>query len=308
MTRENRRNLVASVQDRLRNLAKERGEDYHLVLTRYGLERLLYRLSQSAHGKTFVLKGAMLFQLWTDRPYRPTKDLDLLGRGDSAPENILSVFQDILGQEVEADGLTFMQNTLQVQPIREEEEYKGLRIQFTAELGRMRIPIQIDIGFGDVVTPRPTRVRFPGLLDFPTPELLAYPRETVVAEKFQAMVMLGIANSRMKDFYDLWILARDFEFQETTLGRAIGATFERRATDLPEKSPLALTEDFYHDANKRKQWQGFVKKSKLKVGEVDLEQIAVLLTEFLIPPVVALREKKPSSRNWPPRGPWEAKD
>ena len=200
-----------------RTLAREQKEDFSIVLTRYGLERLLYRLSQSAHRDRFVLKGAMLFQLWSGHPHRPTRDLDLLGHGSPDPERFEGIFRDICRQNVEDDGLEFQSDSVRAESMKEDEEYQGLRLKLVSRLGNARIPIQIDIGFGDAVTPEPDEVIYPTLLDGPAPTLKAYPRETVVAEKFQAMVMLGIANSRMKDFYDLWILMRQFEFSGPAL-------------------------------------------------------------------------------------------
>lgn len=231
------KNVAASVQARLLNLARERGEDFQLVLTRYALERLLYRLSRSPHREEFVLKGAMLFQVWSDEPHRPTRDLDLLGRGANTAEQYTSIFRDLAAEPVEEDGLTFVTDTIRAEQIRESQEYNGLRLQFEARLANVRIPIQIDIGVGDAMTPGPIEIEFPTLLDFPPPLLLAYSRETVVAEKFQAMVMLGMINTRMKDFFDLWILSKEYDFDGVTLTGAIRATFDRRATELPSQFP-----------------------------------------------------------------------
>lgn len=298
------KNMVASVQGRLQKLAKEQGEEFQLVLTRYCLERLLYRLSQSRHRDTFVLKGAMLFQLWTRQIHRPTKDLDLLGRGDNQPEQLANVFREVCQQAVEEDGLTFQIDALQAERIREDQEYQGSRITVPCLLGRMRVKLQIDIGFGDAITPAATEVNYPTMLDFPAPALLAYPKETVVAEKFQAMVMLGMSNSRMKDFYDLWILARDFTFEGAALSQAIQATFQRRQTTLPENLPLALRAEFYENADKQKQWQGFVRKSKLDTAGHDLAAIVDVLQDFLLPPTAALVKGQPFDMIWPTAGPW----
>jgi predicted nucleotidyltransferase component of viral defense system len=298
------RNLPASVRERLRKAAAARKVDFQLLLTRYGLERLLYRLSRSSYADEFILKGAMLFPLWGEESHRPTRDVDLLGRGDNSIEHMKQVFRAACGQPVEEDGLTFRAESVRVERIKEDQEYEGLRVHCEAGLENARIPLQIDIGFGDAVTPPATRVRYPTLLEFPPPELKAYRRETVVAEKFQAMVMLGIANSRMKDFYDLWVLSRRFEFAGAALSRAIRATFRRRKTDLPAHTPTALSAEFYEDAGKRKQWEAFVRKNKLETGGVTLEQVVGTLKPFLMPLVEALVNDGPFDQTWPPSGPW----
>jgi predicted nucleotidyltransferase component of viral defense system len=305
VSKDRPRNLPASVRERLRKLAAARKEDFQLVLTRYGLERLLYRLSRSPHAELFILKGAMLFQLWTDQPHRPTRDLDLLGRGDNSIAGVVEVFRDVCNQAVEEDGLDFPVESVRGERIKEDQEYEGIRVHCEARLENARIPLQIDVGFGDAVTPPATGVRYPTLLEFPAPALRAYQRETVIAEKFQAMIALGIANSRMKDFYDLWVLARGFAFDGSTLSRAIRATFRRRKTALPTAAPLALTAEFGEDAAKRKQWAAFLRKSKLD-GGAGLAEVVVALRDFLMPPVQALAAGEPFERNWPAGGPWSA--
>lgn len=307
MTRENPRNMAASVRQRLMNKARESKEDFGIVLTRYGLERLLYRLSRCQHRDQFVLKGAMLFQLWSGEVHRPTRDLDLLGRGDPAPERFQAVIRHICEQEVEEDGLEFHAESVLVERMKEDEEYQGLRAKLQATLAGARIPIQIDIGFGDAINPEPNDVTYPTLLDQPAPMLKAYPRETVVAEKYQAMVRLGIANSRMKDFYDIWTLARQFEFSGPVLCSAIRATFERRQTTLPQQRPLALTSEFAEDRQKLIQWRAFLGKNKLDADGMELLHIAARLGEFLMPPTEALVADADFEMNWPATGPWQAK-
>jgi predicted nucleotidyltransferase component of viral defense system len=305
VSKDRPRNLPKSVRDRLTAHAREKGEEFQLVLTRYALERLLYRISRSAHGAGFVLKGAMLFALWTEQPHRPTKDLDLLGSGEPAVGRFEQIFREVCGAAVEDDGLVFDPATVRGERIKEDQEYEGLRLTFVATLERARIPLQIDIGFGDAVTPAAVAVAFPTILDFPTPALMAYPRETVVAEKFQAMVALGIANSRMKDFYDLWVLARRFAFDGAPLAAAIRATFERRKTAVPAAAPLALTAAFTDDAAKNAQWQGFVRKSRLPADGTALPEIATALRAFLLPPAEAVRTGAGFARTWTPGGPWD---
>ena len=288
MTKDRPRNMAASVRQRLMNKARQQKEDFGIVLTRYGLERLLYRLSQSRHRDLFILKGAMLFQLWSGQLHRPTRDLDLLGHGDPEPDRFQEILRDICRQEVEDDGLEFQADSVHAERMKEDEEYEGLRLKLTALLASARIPIQIDIGFGDAIHPGPDEITYPTLLDMPTPTLKAYPRETVVAEKFQAMVMLGIANSRMKDFYDVWTLAKQFKFSGPVLSAAIRATFERRKTPLPEQPPLALTSEFTEDRQKLTQWRAFLRKGKLDAEGMELMGIAESLHRFLMPPTEAL--------------------
>lgn len=298
MTDRRTRDMGASVRQRLLNLSRERGENFQLVLTRYGLERLLYRLTQSPHAGQFVLKGAALFQLWTAQLHRPTRDLDLLGHGDPSPNRLQQLFCDVCAQPVVDDGLTFLAATVQADPIKEDDVYQGIRLRIESRLGNARIPLQVDVGFGDAVTPAPQLVTYPTLLEFPAPLLEAYPRETVVAEKFQAMVVLGMANSRMKDFYDVWTLARQFEFDGPTLCAALRATFDRRQTPLPAAPPLALTPEFSADRNKAIQWAAFLKKGRLVDQPPPLSEIVVLLETFLMPPTQALVSQANWDRTW----------
>lgn len=231
--------LAASVRQRLLNQSQKLGEVFDLTLTRYAIERFLYRLTCSAYADQFVLKGAILFAVWTGQMYRPTRDIDLLGFGDSSAETLIHLFKEICAVEVDPDGLMFDGRSVQVEEIREAQEYPGQRVRLQAHLGQARISLQVDIGFGDVITPAAPEVEYPSLLDFPAPRLRVYPKETVIAEKFQAMVVLGFINSRMKDFYDVWLMSKEFSFAGRLLARAIQATFERRQTDLPH-SPCRL--------------------------------------------------------------------
>lgn len=301
------RNLPASVRQRLMILARKQNEDFQLVLTRFVIERFLYRLSQSEYKAEFVLKGAMLFRLWTDQIYRPTRDVDLLGKGDHSVERLARVIQNVCATTVPDDGLEFVADAIVAEPIKEDQEYEGVRVKCPVRLETAEIQLQIDIGFGDAVIPKPISVEYPALLEFPAPTVSAYSRETVVAEKFQAMVQLGIANSRMKDFFDLWILARQFGFEGPLLCQAIHATFERRRTAVPADSPLALTAEFGTDAAKMKQWVAFVKKGKLDVQGQALAQICERLSDFLMPPAKALSDGTDFQMWWPPNGPWSAR-
>ena len=301
MTNKLPRNLAASVRQRLTNLSRERSEEFQFVLTRYGLERLLYRLSISPYAAQFILKGAALFQLWTGQPHRSTRDLDLLGDGAPSPERLQSIFSEVCSLAVDDDGLVFSPETIKAEQIKEDADYQGIRLRIECRLENARLTLQIDIGFGDAITPEPLSTTYPGLLEFPAPVLKAYPRETVVAEKFQAMVALGIANSRMKDFYDVWTLARQFEFDGALLSSAIRATFERRQTPIPTAPPLALTADFASDQSKATQWKAFLKKGKLVETPPSLTDVVKLLQDFLMPPTIAIREPPRSPYSWTTR-------
>lgn len=305
MTKEKPTDMAASVRQRLLNLAQETKEDFQLVLTRYAIERMLFRLSRSDYRQRFVLKGAVLFQTWSKRMHRATLDLDLHGVGESELGAVRSVFASVCRQPVENDGISFDPESVEVEEIREDQEYKGVRIRVSAAIGVAKIPVQIDVGFGDAITPKPVSIDFPSLLGLPAPHLKAYPKETVVAEKYQAMVKLGIANSRMKDFFDLWVLASESAFDGAILCRAIGATFKRRQTALPTDTPLALTAEFADDATKQLQWGGFIRKGRLTVQPVALAEVVERLSEFLMPPTIALREKEHFTRSWQAGGPWK---
>ena len=244
MSTESKKNLPASVRQRLLNLSAARREPFDLILVRYGIERLLYRLSRSRHSGTFLLKGAMLFAVWSDGAHRPTRDVDLLGFGPADNEELKAIFVELCGLETAPDGLTFLAESVAVTSIREEATYPGTRITLEARLEKVRIPLQVDIGFGDIVTPRPDEIDFPALLDFPAPQLRAYPIYTVVAEKLEASVRLGEANTRMKDFFDLWFLSRRFTFEGEILREAVTRTFARRELALPTTLPVALSAEF----------------------------------------------------------------
>ena len=254
------RNIGASVRARLLTLAQRKGTEYQLLVTRYALERLLYRLGVSPHRDRFVLKGAMLFAIWLDDPFRPTRDVDFLGFGDPAIEAMAAAFREICRVDAAEDGVAFDADGVRAEAIRKDVAYGGVRVQTQAAIGGMRVPIRIDIGFGDAVTPGPQEVEYPALLDAPPPRLRAYPRETVIAEKFEAIVSLGLSNSRMKDFHDIWILSEHFAFERSALAAAIRATFERRGTRLPAEVPPGLGDEFAADPLKTTQWAAFLRR------------------------------------------------
>lgn len=283
------KNIGASVRDRLLKLSRDRNQTFQLVLTYYVLERLLYRLSQSKHRERFILKGAMLLTKWFEDPLRPTRDLDLLGIGDDDPDNMVQTFKEICAMSFD-DGIVFDVEGVSVDRIREELEYGGLRIKTYATVDGARVRVVIDIGFGDSVEPGLTELQLPVLLDFPAPHLRAYARETVIAEKFQAMVALGQANTRMKDFYDIWVLSRTGEFKDDKLARAIAATFRRRKTEIPEKLPDALTSTFASDAAKIQQWNAFVGDVAYNLG--NFAEVVKNLADFLMPHAEAAQKLK----------------
>lgn len=307
MTLDQPRNLAASVLQRLLNISKSEGEAFDLVLTRYTLERLLYRLGQSKYHDQFLLKGAMLFAVWGGESHRPTRDVDLLGFGTSELSQVVKIVQDICQLYVEPDGMEFLSDTMRAIEIREDQEYQGVRVLFHARLENAIIPIQIDIGYGDAVTPAPEDITYPTVLDFAAPKLRAYPIYSVVAEKFQAMVWLGIANSRMKDFYDIWIIMQKFPIEGHVLGKAIEATFARRKTPLPTEAPLALTQVFANDATKQTQWKAFLRKNALQVDDLTFPDIIAALHVFLMPPTLASAKGLAFNAYWPSSGSWQAK-
>jgi hypothetical protein len=269
------RNLAASIRARLKQHADASKQDFNLTLTQYGLERLLYRLSISPHAATYLLKGALLFSLWYDQPHRPTRDADLLGYGPDDIDTAVSAFREISQIEVE-DGIAFEPASVRGSEIRKEAGYRGVRIDLQATLDGARIALQVDIGFGDAVTPAPEAVDYPVLLDnLPAPQLRAYPKYTVVAEKFHAVCLLGMANTRMKDYFDLWVLLTEDTLDPAELHRAAQATFARRGLAIPEATPAGLDDTFARDATKQRQWAAFLKKNRLQ--PLDLAQVVGLL-------------------------------
>ncbi len=286
--------LVASIHARLLNRAKARDEDFNLILTRYALERLLYRLSLVPAREVFWLKGAMLFDLWFDVPHRPTRDADFLGFGPMDIEVLTATIREICGVAVD-DGMNFDSDSIAIEEIREDARYGGLRVRLVGRLGNARCTVQIDVGYGDAVTPGPEEAVYPTLLDdLPAPRLRVYPRATVVAEKLEAIVSLGMANSRMKDFFDLRVLAHEGMLDPHRLGDAIAATFQRRGTEIPAEVPLGLSDEFARDAAKRAQWQAFLGKNRLDaptLGEVIAE-----IQRFVAEPLALARLKKAASR------------
>jgi len=292
-------NLAASVKQRLLNLAVANGEDFNLVQVRYATERLLYRMSVSRHANAFLLKGAMLFVLWENHPHRPTRDMDLLFLATHDREELESIFREVAAVEVTPDGLRFDGDSVQADEIREDNAYGGIRVKLPAYMGTARIPLQIDIGLGDAVHPEPEWTEFTTLLDFPAPRIRPYPIYSVVAEKFQAMVELGIHNSRMKDYFDILHLQRHFDFKGADLQEAMRKTFQRRRTALPAGLPEGLDEPFWKPAQKQIQWTAFLRKNNLFV-EQSLEKVCAEIATFVLPaiPTASLALKWLPGKGW----------
>jgi predicted nucleotidyltransferase component of viral defense system len=275
------RNVGASVRARLLERARAQRADFQVLLTRYVLERLLYRLSSSEHRDRFILKGAMLLATWVETPFRATRDLDLLGSGPSDLASIAEAFRAICSQAVPDDGVEFDARGLEAAPIREELKYGGVRVRTTALIDRARIPVQIDVGFGDAITPDPSEIKYPVLLDAPAPWLKAYPIQTVVAEKFEAVTLRGIANSRLKDFYDLYLIAQTYSLDPDVLAEAIRRTFERRGTALPTAPPVGLTEAYAQAW--ATQWRAFLTRERMAAVPDALDEVIATLRDYLMP-------------------------
>ena len=296
--------LARSVQVRLARHAKTIGVDPNLVLTRYAVERFLYRLSRSPHADKFVLKGALLLLVWLNETIRPTRDADVLGFGDLSDDALLRIVRDVCEVDVEPDAMRYISETARVELIRFEDAYGGRRVTLQAELGAARLRVQIDVGIGDVVTPAPVWMDYPSLLDLPRPRLRVYTPETVIAEKLHAMVVLGSRNSRLRDFFDVDALARHSAFEGPVLASAVRATFDRRRTAIPASTPIALTAAFHDDPDKRTQWRAFRARSGASAAPETLQEVVERLASFLEPVLEACRSGARFAAKWPAGGPW----
>lgn len=297
-------NVAASIRARLLADAQKRHEDFNLTLQRYATERFLFRLGESRHRTRFVLKGAVLFGVWDGSMYRATRDVDFAGYGESDSGSIVDAIREVCSVR-DDDGIEFLTDTVRVDPIRDEGEYGALRLRVTALLDTARISMQVDIGFGDAIVPDPQEVEYPTLLDGKPPRVRAYPREAVITEKVHAMVILGAANSRMKDFYDLFVLSSRFVFDGDVLARAIVATFERRDTPIPRDQPVALSSAFYADASRATQWRRYLERNSLSGALADFTAVGEALSEFLMRPLNAAAQGTTLGASWPPNGPWQ---
>ena len=300
------RNVAASVRQRLTNAAKQSGRPFQEVLQYFAMERFLYRLSVSPHNERFVLKGALMFNVWGAPASRPMRDIDFLARLPHSVDAILPVIRDVCQQAAVPDGLVFDVDSLVGQVIKGDADYTGVRMTLLAYLENARIPMQIDIGFGDVIVPEAALTDYPVLLELAAPRLRAYPRETVVAEKFDAMVKLDQLNSRLKDFFDLWLLSRQFEFDGRILATAVTQTFSHRKTAITPQ-PVALTAAFANDPIKQTQWKGFLRKSRIDTAPRDLPVVIEAISQFLLPLAQAHSAGQDFSSVWEPGGSWRYK-
>ncbi len=300
---EKKKNIAASVRSKLTNQFKMTGENLQTLFVRYANERFLYRLSQTEHRTKFLVKGATVFAFWFDQPHRPTKDLDLLGYGKNEIPELEHIVREICAIR-EDDGLKFLTETIKGSLIREDHEYQGVRITITVMLERARIPVQIDVGFGDAVTPEAKEVELNTILDFPAPRVRIYPKETVVAEKFEAMVTLGLGNGRMKDFWDLNYLIKHIEFEGNILQNAIRNTFANRQSKLPQELPVALTDDFAANELKLSLWSGFIRRNNIKT-EIDFAEVIKHLRKFFAPLIKAEAINSEFDQTWSPQRGWQ---
>ena len=304
MTKGPIKDVARSVHQRLLNAARETDRPFNDVLQFYADERWLYRLSQSPHGERFVLKGALMLLVWNTPVTRPTRDIDLLGRISNDLESVRSLVAEVCRTPIEDDGLAFDAEDVTTERIAEDADYAGVRAKFPARLGNARIAMQIDIGFSDVITPGPERISYPTILGQPAADLQAYNRETVVAEKLEAMVKLGELNSRMKDFFDIWLLARHFAFDGRVLAEAIRRTFEQRATPVEAES-VCFTGKFATDSSRITQWSAFLRRGRLEEAPAEFPEVVRHVRAFLQSPATALTEARDFDMRWPPGGPWQ---
>lgn len=297
-------NIPASVRARLLNRARKEKRPFNELLQYYAMERFLYRLSCSKFADKFVLKGGLMLQMWGGSLTRATKDIDLHRATSASTEELVRVIQNCVNVVVEDDGLRFDPKSVRGEQIRLSAHYDGVRIRFSGELDNAQVTIQVDIGFADVITPAAQPISYPTLLDFSTPELLGYTPETTIAEKFEAMVSLDMANTRMKDFLDIWMLAKGRTFDGALLAQAIEATFRRRRTELPHNTPIALTPAFSSAAGKQAQWSAYANKARVH-GEIPtLADATLLIGDFLKPVVAAINANRAFMDRWVPGGPW----
>ncbi len=301
--KRNVKNVTHSVHQRLLNLARQSNRRFNDLVQFYALERWLYRLAQSQYRERFVLKGALMLLMWRAPVTRPTRDIDLLGRTSNDLDSIRRVVGAICGVTVEDDGLTFDPDTVQTMRIAEDADYQGARAKFSGRLGTTRLTMQVDIGFSDIVTPAPVKIEYPTILDQPQARLYAYNRETAVAEKLEAMIQLGLLNTRMKDFFDVWLLCRSFDFEGRTLADAVRRTFERRRTEL-EPDPICMTPDFGADASKDVQYKAFLRRSLLSAAPPEISRLVAEVRAFAGPVLSALTQNQEFLMSWPAGGPW----
>ena len=292
------KNIEASIKAQLKNKAKEVNRPFAEILQYYGMERFLYRLSQSKYADKFILKGALLFTAWDIPERRTTLDIDFLAQFDNEITAIETVIKDVCNVEVSPDGLKFDPKTVEGRIIKEDADYEGVRIKFIGFLDRAHIPMQIDFGFGDIVYPKTKIIDYPVILDLPKPHLNGYPQESVISEKLEAMIKLGPLNSRMKDFYDIWLMMRQFEFKGTHLIQAIKKTFNHRKTDIPKDKPLFADEIYDEKSDRQTLWSAFLKKGDIQHAPKTLSATAKEIENFLIEPILAINSNAKFEKTW----------
>ena len=295
------KNLPASIRQKILNKAKAENRSFNELLQYYASERFLYRLCQSEYTDRFVLKGAMMLKVWRSPECRATMDIDMLGRTSNREADIVAQFRDILSVDVEPDGMIFDPDSIITQSIAEDADYQGIRVRLRCRLDSARINLQIDIGFSDTVFPEPEITEIPTIIDLPAPRMLCYSRESSIAEKLHAMVKLDTLNSRMKDFYDIWMLARQFDFDGGLLSGAISQTFSQRRTDIPD-APVAFTAEFAQD--KQVQWAAFHRRLGQDALPEDFAEVVMAIRGFLMPVISALRAGRSIDGRWTAAGPW----
>jgi predicted nucleotidyltransferase component of viral defense system len=298
------KDMAASVHQRLLDKSRQTGRPFNELLQYYAMERFLYRLSKSVHAEKFVLKGALMLTVWKAPVSRPTRDMDFLGRLDNSLESVAAVMREVCSTEVEPDGLAFDPTSIEAERIAENADYEGVRVLFQGHLGNARTNMQVDVAFGDVVVPGAMTIEYPTIIEMPPPVLTGYSMESTIAEKFEAMVKLGIFNSRMKDFFDIWLLSRRFSFSGEILASAISRTFETRGTDI-SLYPSAFSAAFLTDDSKSKQWQAFVRRTAVTGAPSGFSSVVEQTSGFLGPPAQALVEEVAFTKSWRAGGPWQ---
>lgn len=303
MSRPALKNVPASIHRRLLNKARESGRPFNELLQYFAMERFLYRLTRSRHANAFILKGGLMLTVWKAPSSRPTMDIDLLGRTANDVSTLVAIFRELCEQDVEPDGLAFDASSVTGEVITEDAEYEGVRIRCRGSLGPAQVTLQIDVAFGDVIVPQPEFNDWPTILDLPAPRLRGYSRESTIAEKLEAMVRFGVVNSRLKDFFDIWFLSRQFDFDGETLSAAIRATFASRQSTIPAL-PVGLSTIFGEDQARARQWREFVRRNRLGSAPEEFAAVIVSVADFLTPVTGALASGRSFSAIWRAPGPW----
>ena len=298
------KDMATSVHQRLLNKSRQTGRPFNELLQYYAMERFLYRLSRSAFSDRFILKGALMLIAWKAPVSRPTRDMDFLGRIDNDLGAIAGAVRDVCSTDVEPDGLEFNPEAIEAERIAEDADYEGVRVRFQGNLGSVRITMQLDIGFGDKVIPRARRIKYPTIIEMPEPVLTGYSMESTIAEKFEAMVKLGPLNSRMKDFFDIWLLSRLYQFAGETLVSAISSTIKTRSADISQYSSV-FSAEFMADEFKAKQWDAFLRRTAIESAPSEFSAVVGQISIFLGPPAKAVADGTAFRKSWKPGGPWQ---